>query len=59
MLDRAIDQLVAQRILLEEDKALLALPVAVKPRPSEELRRYVLGAEAPLEREAALAAASG
>lgn len=59
VLDRAIDQLVAQRILLEEDKALLALPVAVKPRPSEELRRYVLGAEAPLEREAALAAASG
>lgn len=45
LLEHVVEELVRQRILLREGNALLALPVAVKPRDTAELRRYVLGAD--------------
>lgn len=41
-IDAVIDDLLDKQILLAEDQLLLALPIAVTPRPTEELRRYVL-----------------
>lgn len=42
-IDAVIDDLLDKQILLAEDQLLLALPIAVTPRPTQELRRYVLG----------------
>lgn len=43
MVDAVVDDLVAKRLVIAEDRALLALPVAVTPRSTPDLRRYVLG----------------
>lgn len=40
---RVVDELIAQDILYAEEKAVIALPVGVKPRTTQELRAYVLG----------------
>lgn len=44
-----VAELVAQDVLYAEDKALIALPTARRPRTTEEIRRYVLGGEPALE----------
>jgi ribosomal peptide maturation radical SAM protein 1 len=44
-LDRTIDDLLAADVLMAEDTHLLTLPIGHKPRTTEELRRYVLGAD--------------
>ncbi|NVO05884.1 MAG: hypothetical protein HXX19_08125, partial [Rhodoferax sp.] len=46
-LDRVVEELVASDILLAEGNYLLTLPVAKKPRTTEELRAYVLGQPEP------------
>jgi len=43
MVDAVVDDLIAKRLVIAEDQTLLALPVAVTPRPTPDLRRYVLG----------------
>src|SRR5579885_520865 len=42
-LDRVVDELVAADVLMAEGNYLLTLPIARRPRTTEELRSYVLG----------------
>ena len=52
--DRTIDDLIASDILMTEGNQLLTLPIAKKPRSTEELRRRVFGTAYSMEPPAAL-----
>jgi len=54
-LERTLDELVANGVLMSEGNQFLTLPIAKKPRSTGELRRRVLGASYSMEPPAAAA----